>query len=400
MNRLLQGEVGSGKTVVAAYLLRIAAQNQLQSALLAPTEILAEQHESTIKKFTDPEKVKVALLTASTVGEKRDAILRDLSLGKLDAVIGTHAVLQETVQFNRLGLVIVDEQHKFGVRQRSILLARNPRPHLLIMSATPIPRTLGLTLYGDLDISTIHHLPKGRQPIETRHIPKDQESEVFKFVLEQITKGEQAYILFPMIDETGGVDIEAATQEYERLKKQRFKNVPVGLVHGRMTKEERDRVMSQFQSGKIQVLVATSVIEVGVDNPNATMMLVRHADRFGLSQLHQIRGRIGRGEKKSICFLFGEPKTEEGKKRLEILTRTQDGFEIAEEDLKLRGPGEFFGLRQSGNPLFRLADLLRDHDMLTVARQEAKALIDRDPSLTQPAHQSLKQELDAHLFQT
>lgn len=371
MNRLLQGEVGSGKTLVAAFALFSCAKAGRQSAFLVPTEILAEQHARTLAYFLKPFGVEVGLLTASTSSTQREKILKNLQNGKLPVLVGTHALLEETVQFKSLALVIIDEQHKFGVRQRSILLQASPRPHLLVMTATPIPRTLALTLYGDLEVSTMKQLPKGRQPVKTYWITREKQPEVLDHIHQRILKGEQAYFVFPVIDETERSDLFAAREEYERLSSHEFKGLKLGLVHGRLEREEREEIMQKFREGKIQILVATSVIEVGVDNPNATMMVIENAERFGLSQLHQLRGRVGRGNKESACFLFGEPKTEEGKKRLRILTKTNDGFLIAEEDLKLRGPGELLGVRQSGEPFFRVADLNQDLPILLEARKAA-----------------------------
>ncbi len=393
MSRLLQGEVGSGKTVVAAFFFQLAAKCKIQSAFLIPTEVLAEQHEATLKKTLEQYPVRVELLTASVDDQKRGEILRDLQLGKVDVLVGTHAMLQESVSFRKLGFVVIDEQHKFGVRQRAQLLSRDPRPHLLVMSATPIPRTLGLTLYGDLSISTIRELPKNRKPIKTEWMPEARRTDVYKQVKTRIAKGEQAYMMFPIIEETERLDLQAASQEFEKLKRGEFKDFRLGLIHGRMSKDERNKAMSDFKSGKLHMLVSTSVIEVGVDNPNATMMIIQHADRFGLSQLHQIRGRIGRGELESICFLIADPKTENAKIRLEALVKTNNGFEIAEEDLKLRGPGEFFGLRQSGAPMFRLADITRDYQVLETTRESAKRVLKSDPSLSREDHRLLAREL-------
>ncbi|MBI3999950.1 MAG: ATP-dependent DNA helicase RecG [Candidatus Omnitrophica bacterium] len=405
MNRLLQGEVGSGKTMVAAFFLYLAAKNNLQAALLVPTEILAEQHDQNLSAMLRRLGVSTALLTGSLESEEREAVLAQIASAATSVVIGTHALLQEDVRFKNLGLVVIDEQHRFGVMQRAKLILRKPRPHLLVMTATPIPRTLGLTLYGDLDISTIHELPKGRKEIKTYWINQNKETDVLEHIKKEVLEqNEQAYILFPIIEEMDRsffsadnqeqYSLSAATKEYERLKKGIFKNIPIGLVHGRLSKKERDLVMQNFYKGKIKILVATSVIEVGVDNPNVTYMVIENAERFGLSQLHQMRGRIGRGQKEATCFLFGNPTTEEGKKRLRILTKTQDGFSIAEEDLLIRGPGEFFGTKQSGLPLFRIADLIRDSALLTLARKEAKKIVDEDPDLVRPEHQRLIEEMN------
>ena len=393
MNRLLQGEVGSGKTLVATFALFITGRAAGQGAFLVPTEILAEQHARTVDQFLSPLGVRTELLTASTPEEKRNEILKELKTGRLPVLIGTHALLQEEVQFCSLSLVVIDEQHKFGVRQRGHLLQASPRPHLLVMTATPIPRTLALTLYGDLEVSTIKELPHGRLPVKTYWIIREKQTEVLRHIREQVEGGGQAYLVFPTIDETERADLFAARKEYERLRRQEFSGLHLGLVHGRLPMEEREAIMREFRDGKIQILVATSVIEVGVDNPNATTMVIENAERFGLSQLHQLRGRVGRGGKESECFLFGEPKTEEGKRRLRVLTKTNDGFVIAEEDLRLRGPGELLGVRQSGEPYFRMADLDRDMPLLLAARQAALEVLKEDPHLSSPTWEKLRVEL-------
>ena len=393
MNRLLQGEVGSGKTVMAAFALWVAARSGHQACLLIPTEILAEQHALTLLQLLGPLGVRTELLTASTSEEKRSEILKELQAGQLPVLIGTHALLQEKVCFRSLALVVIDEQHKFGVRQRSHFLNASHRPHMMVMTATPIPRTLALTLYGDLEVSTLQEMPKGRASVKTYWITREKQGEVLKHLRERILRGDQAYFVFPAIDETEHEDLFAAREEYARLRKDEFKGLQLGLVHGRVPKEERERIMKDFRNGKIQILIATSVIEVGLDNPNAVVMVIENSERFGLSQLHQLRGRVGRGEKESECFLFGEPKTEEGKRRLRILTKTHDGFVIAEEDLRLRGPGEFFGIRQSGEPYFRVADLEKDAPILQVARETALSILRGDVHLSSPEWGSLRAEL-------
>ncbi len=375
MNRLLQGDVGSGKTIVAAFSLLAAAKNNHQAALLVPTEILAEQHFRTLQNLLASFDLQIGLLSSSTPAAKRERILAELRQGKLQIIVGTHSLLEEDIQFGSLGLVVVDEQHKFGVYQRSRLLNADPRPHHLVMTATPIPRTLALTIYGDLSNSIMRELPAGRKPIKTFWITRQKQADVLKHLLEKMKEGTQAYFIFPVIEETEKSDLLAATKEYERLRKGIFAGIRMGLIHGRLAHEEKESVMRAFNRGEIQALIATSVIEVGINNPNADLMVIENAERFGLAQLHQMRGRIGRGVREAECFLFGEPKTVEGQKRLRILTKTQDGFVIAEEDLKLRGPGDFWGTRQSGEPLFKIADPLADQEILLEARQTAADLM-------------------------
>lgn len=384
MNRLLQGDVGSGKTIVAAFALLLAARRGFQAAILVPTEILAQQHYRSLAPLMESFGVSAGLLTSSTNPKKREKMTSELRQGKLSVLIGTHAILSEDVAFKHLALLVIDEQHKFGVHQRYKLLNANPRPHQLVMTATPIPRTLALTIYGDLDVSTIQELPAGRKPIKTYWITRQKQQDVLQHILQKIKEGDQAYFIFPLIEETEKIDLLAAEKEFKRLKETVFAGIPIGLVHGKIPAEERDALMKRFSEGDIKVLVATSVIEVGVNNPNATVMVIENAERFGLSQLHQMRGRIGRGEKASECFLFGEPKTVEGQKRLRIMTKTQDGFLIAEEDLKLRGPGDFWGTRQSGEAIFKVANLITDQEVLLDARAAALQLeraqaLEKDP---------------------
>jgi ATP-dependent DNA helicase RecG len=389
MNRLLQGDVGSGKTVVAAFALLLAAQSKHQAAFLVPTEILAEQHYHTIRSVLAPFKLAVGLLTSNTPLDRRQKMLAELKQGKVSILIGTHALFQEDVHFASLALLVIDEQHKFGVHQRHHLLNRHPRPHQLVMTATPIPRTLALTVFGDLDVSVMKELPSGRQPIATYWITRKKQPDVLRHILEKIeTNHEQAYFIYPSIEETENHDLQAAKKGYEKLRKDIFLNIKVGLVHGKLDRDDREYIMRSFKEGEIKVLVATSVVEVGVDNPNATMMVIENAERFGLSQLHQMRGRVGRGQRASECFLFGEPKTEEGKRRLRVLTKTHNGFVIAEEDLKLRGPGEFLGTRQSGEPLFKTADLINDQEILLRARDAANRIV-KQKLLTESSEWSL-----------
>ena len=375
MNRLLQGDVGSGKTVVAAFAFFAAHASGHQAAFLIPTEILAEQHYRTLVKFLEPLGLRTELLTKSTEPDKRVRLIAELKQGKIPVIVGTHALLQEDVQFKSLGLLVVDEQHKFGVHQRNQLLQRTPRPHQLVMTATPIPRTLALTVYADLDISTMKEMPKGRQPIKTYWITRKKQPEIFEHMIGRLEKGEQAYIVFPLIEETEKKDLFAAKKEFERLRKTVFRKFRLDLVHGQVARPEREAIMRAFTRREIDILVATSVIEVGVDQPNATLMIIENAERFGLAQLHQLRGRIGRGTIESECFLFGEPTTDEGKMRLRLLTKLTDGFRIADEDLKLRGQGDLWGTRQSGEPLFRVAHPILDEAILLEARREAQKCI-------------------------
>ncbi len=375
MNRLLQGDVGSGKTAVAAFGFLLMKRSGLQSAFLVPTEILAEQHYQTLKKLLAPFKLEIALLTKSTEKKRRERLLAELRQGKVDLVVGTHALLQDEVDFKKLGLVVVDEQHKFGVVQRSRLLERKPVPHCLVMTATPIPRSLALAVYADADFSTIRQLPKGRQPISTYWISRQKQPEVWEHIKLNLKKGRQAYVVFPIIEESSKADLKAAETEFKKLKGSYFSEFKLALVHGKTPQEQRESSMRLFYEGKVDVLVSTTVIEVGVDQPNATMMVIENAERFGLAQLHQLRGRIGRGEHASECFLFGEPTTDEGKLRLRLLTKTQDGFQIAEEDLNLRGPGDLWGERQSGIPHFKLAHPIWNLDLLQRAKELAAAVV-------------------------
>jgi len=394
MNRLLMGDVGSGKTVVAAFTILAAALSGKQAALLVPTEILAVQHHTNLKKLFKNFGLTLKLLTASTSIKERDKTVAFLAQGKIDCLVGTHSLLQEDVRFQSLGLVVIDEQHKFGVHQRSRLLERTPRPHQLVLTATPIPRTLALTVFGDLDISVMKSMPVGRKAVKTYWISRDKQEKVLEHILQKVKKGEQAYFIFPMIEETEKSDLLAAKNEFERLSNGALKTANMGLVHGKLSADVRDGAMKAFREGKTEILIATSVIEVGVDNPNATVMVIENAERFGLSQLHQMRGRIGRGDKESECFLFGEPTTDEGKKRLRILTKTHDGFVIAEEDLKLRGPGDFYGTRQSGQPLFKVADPTFDEEILIQARDAAKKLISENLLTKDGSWAQLKNFLD------
>ena len=392
MSRLLQGDVGSGKTVVAAAALLVAVASGYQGVLMAPTEILAEQHFKTLSQLLTQQPVTIALLTGSMRKNEKQEVYYGIAREEIDIIIGTHALIQEGVEFKQLGLAVIDEQHRFGVRQRSALRQKGFNPHVLIMTATPIPRTLALTLYGDLDLSVIDQLPPGRQEIKTRWLAPHQRQSAYKFLRQQVAEGRQAFIICPLIEESETIEAKAATTEYERLCREVFPDLRLGLLHGRMTSSEKDEVMQRFRAGELDILVSTPVVEVGIDVPNATVMLVEGADRFGLSQLHQFRGRVGRGEHQSYCLLLAETASAEGRERLSLLERTQDGFALAEEDLRMRGPGEFFGTRQSGLPDLRMAQL-SDLELLELARQEAVLLFERDPSLKQAEHELLAQEL-------
>ena len=385
MRRLLQGDVGSGKTIVGFQAAIIAIENGYQVALMAPTEILAQQHYFSARRILENAGYRIVLLTGSLEADRKREIRRHIAQGGAQLVIGTHALLEEKVEFAKPGLVIVDEQHRFGVLQRLKLMKKsgegsddkNPaEPDVLVMTATPIPRTLALTLYGDLDLSVLDELPPGRTPIVTRRITDDRSPEVWDFVRKQVAKGHQVYVVYPVIAENEETELKAAVKMYRELSGKVFADLKVGLLHGRLDSDLKDQVMRMFQKGELQILVATTVIEVGVDVPNATVMVIEHAERFGLAQLHQLRGRIGRGAAKSYCILMtGGKVTEEGERRLDAMVRSNDGFQIAELDLELRGPGEFFGTRQAGMPSFRVANLIRDRQLLELAKREAAAVI-------------------------
>jgi ATP-dependent DNA helicase RecG len=394
MSRLLQGDVGSGKTVVALFAMLLALEGGHQAALMVPTEILAEQHARRLREFLSPLGLDVALLTGSLAVPDRRATLAALASGAARLVVGTHALIQEGVAFRSVGLVVVDEQHRFGVRQRMALLEREDvRPDVLVMSATPIPRSLAMALYGDVDLSVLDEVPPGRKPVETSLRARDERREVYRFVERELETGRQAYVVYPLVAESEKVDLLAATDEFERLKRDVFPKRRVGLLHGQLQTAERDAVMRAFLAREIDVLVATTVIEVGIDVPNATVMVIEHAERFGLSQLHQLRGRVGRGESASHCILIAEPG-EGALERLEVFRRTNDGFEIARADLRIRGQGDLFGSQQHGrDPVLRFADLMTDDDLLAVAQQEARALIASDPELASPDHARVRAQL-------
>ncbi|MFH1423017.1 MAG: ATP-dependent DNA helicase RecG [Planctomycetota bacterium] len=394
-NRLLQGDVGSGKTAVAVYAILLAVANKYQAAFMAPTEILAEQHFRTISSYLSKSRVNLSLLTSSVQSE-RCRILEELSQGKIDIIVGTHALIEESVVFKKLGLIIVDEQHKFGVLQRLNLARKGKIPHIIVMTATPIPRTLSLTVFGDLDISVIDELPPGRKPVETRFVRKNKVAETYDFIRREISKGQQAYFVYPVIEDSMEKDLKGVITMYKHISKTVFPDIRVGLLHGQMKPQEKEKTMSDFRAGKIKILVATILIEVGVDVPNATIMVIEHCERFGLSQLHQLRGRIGRSEKQSFCFLLGSPNTEEAKSRISALLSTVDGFKIAEEDLKIRGPGEFFGTKQSGMPDLKIANIIDDYDILCLARSDSFDVVKKDPNLQLPENYNLRNTLIEH----
>jgi ATP-dependent DNA helicase RecG len=352
-------------------------ENGLQVAFMAPTEILAEQHIASISRILQSSRFRVALMTGGTEAALRKTQRAEVESGAVQLVVGTHALVQDDVRFKQLGLAVIDEQHRFGVLQRAMLRAKGLRPDVLVMTATPIPRTLALTVYGDLDISVIRDMPPGRQPVKTTAKPEGRRDEVYAFVRAQLDAGRQAYVIYPLVEESEKVDLKAATEMADHLAHEVFPQYRLGLLHGRLKPDAKDRVMKAFASGDLQVLVSTTVVEVGVDVPNATVMLVEHAERFGLSQLHQLRGRVGRDQHQSFCFLmYQSPLSEDARERLRAMTETTDGFEIAERDLMLRGTGDFFGTRQAGLATFRLIDLVRDRDLLEMARQEAGEWLD------------------------
>ena len=396
MNRLVQGDVGSGKTLVALMAMLIAVDNGFQTCMMAPTEILAEQHLATIQEFLKGLDVKVELLTGIVKGKKRKEVLEQLVTGEIDILVGTHALIEETVQFKNIGLAVVDEQHRFGVAQRAKLWAKNENPpHILVMTATPIPRTLAMTIYGDLDVSVIDELPPGRKPIRTLHKYDNQTTSLFNGIRQQISIGRQVYIVYPLITESEKIDLKNLEEGYEYLQNI-FPEYKMSKVHGRMKPAEKEEEMQKFASGETQILVATTVIEVGVNVPNASVMVIMDAQRFGLSQLHQLRGRVGRGADQSYCILVtGHELAQETRKRMEIMTETNDGFRIAEADLKLRGPGDLEGTQQSGLAFdLKIADIARDGQLVQLARDEAQKIIDDDPECNSPHHAMLWRRLN------
>ena len=395
MNRMLQGDVGAGKTAVAVFSMLLAVESGHQAALMAPTEILAEQHARSIASMVEPLGLDVVLLVGSLGARERREALAAIGSGSAKLVVGTHALIQDSVAFASLSLVVIDEQHRFGVKQRMALLERGDvRPDVLVMSATPIPRTLAMALYGDLDISVLDEMPPGRTPVVTSLRAPNQREAVLDFIVSEVEEGRQAYIVYPLVDESEKLDLLSASQEYERLREGPLADVQVGLLHGQLPSSEKDRVMRAFAEGEIDVLVATTVVEVGVDVPNASVMVIEHAERFGLSQLHQLRGRVGRGAAESHCILISDPG-EDAATRLRVFKGTTDGFEIAREDLKIRGQGDLFGSQQHGRDgMLRFADLLADEDLLRTAQQDAREIVQRDPELTASEHQAIR----AHLY--
>ncbi len=393
MHRMVQGDVGSGKTLVSFMAAIYAIESGFQSCLMAPTEILAEQHYKNAQKILEPLGIRLGVLLGKSKASERKVVLEKLANGEIDLIVGTHALLEDEVQFSNLGLVIIDEQHRFGVEQRGYLKNKGKSPHFLIMTATPIPRTLAMTVYGDLDVSIIDEMPVGRSPIQTRVAYDSKRPQALQFMHEQIKKGRQAYIVYPLVEESEKIELKDAVSEYEKLCQQ-FPDLKIGLLHGKMKADEKEKVMEAFRRNEIQVLVSTTVIEVGVDVPNANIIIIEHAERFGLSQLHQLRGRVGRGEHKSFCILImGYAVSDEGRQRTEMMEKTTDGFKIAEFDLELRGPGEFMGTKQSGLSGFKFANLVRDIKILQEAREAAFEVLRKDPKLAYLENALLKEEL-------
>ena len=397
MNRLVQGDVGSGKTIVAVLALLMTAEAGYQGAMMAPTEVLAEQHYETIRKMLEPFPVKIALLTGSTPAKEKRKILEALKKQEIQIVIGTHALIQNTVEFGNLALVITDEQHRFGVHQREELAEKGREPHILVMSATPIPRTLAIILYGDLDISIMDEMPASRLPIKNCVVGAESRETAYHFIEKEISRGHQAYVICPMVEGSDGMEAENVIDYADQLRMNLSPYIQVAYLHGKMSQKEKSQIMEQFYANEIQVLVSTTVIEVGIDNPNATVIMIENAERFGLAQLHQLRGRVGRGTAQSYCIMINTSEKEEAKERLDVLYHSNDGFHIANEDLRLRGPGDFFGSAQSGECLFQLADIYANADVLKEAQSAIRYLERRQYDFEHIEHYKLSEKLDMAL---
>ena len=391
MNRLIQGDVGCGKTIVAILVSIIAVGNNVQVAIMAPTEILARQHYHSFKEQLNKVKITCSLLVGKMKRSDRDPILSGLDKGDISVIIGTHALIQDDVCFKDLGLVVIDEQHRFGVNQRATLLEKGNNPHVMSMTATPIPRTLAITYHGDMDLSIINELPTNRIPVVTKVVEPKRMNKVYKFIRDEVSAGRQCIVVYPLVEESEKSDLAAAVEAHEELSRIQFSELNVGLVHGKMSSEEKDEIIKKFDQNNINILVSTTVVEVGLDIPNATVMLIEHSERFGLTQLHQLRGRVGRGAEKSYCILVKRNITDSSQNRLSIMEKTNDGFVIADEDLKLRGPGEFFGLKQSGFFQYKIANMITDGSLIRKARQAAFTLVENDPGLKESSHEHMKQ---------
>lgn len=393
MNRLIQGDVGSGKTIIAVLAMLKACKSGYQAVMMAPTEILATQHYESIVQLFEEYDIKCELLVGNISKKKKSAILEEIKSGDIDVLIGTHAIIEDNVDFHNLGLVITDEQHRFGVRQRALLSQKGENPDMLVMTATPIPRTLALILYGDLDISIIDELPPGRKLIQTYAVGPSMINRVHEFAKKQVKEGRQAYIVCPLVEESENLDIQDAENLYKELKKGIYKGFKVGLIHGRMGADEKDEIMKKFKDNDVSILISTTVIEVGVNVPNANIIIVYNAERFGLSQLHQLRGRVGRGEYQSYCILINESRSRISRERMKILESTNDGFVISEKDLELRGPGEILGTKQHGIPDLKIANLFTDMEFLKIAQREAIKILDKDPNLKLEDHIKIKNKI-------
>ena len=399
MNRMIQGDVGCGKTIVSILASSIVVDNDYQVGIMAPTDLLSKQLYKNFQSYFEAIGIKCSLLVGSLKPKEKDKVLKDIKLGKSNIIIGTHALFQKDVQFHNLGFVVIDEQHRFGVNQRQKLLSKSTNPNLMAMTATPIPRTLAITYNGDMDLSIIDELPKNRPDIHTSFIEKDNLSTAFNFIREKVESGGQTIIVYPLINESEKQDLSAAVESYEYLSNSIFPDLNVGLMHGQLEDKNKNNEMQKFMEGDIDILVSTTVIEVGIDNPNVNVMLINNSERFGLSQLHQLRGRVGRGSLESYCLLCSDSESTKTKERLSIIVNSRNGFEIADEDLKLRGPGEFFGEKQSGFVKFKIADLISDGPIIRDARMNAFEIIKNDANLTQKNHINIKQKFDDEYLQ-